>query len=402
MEEIVCDLSKKEGADFDLRFAVLTFGKNCVWQTGESLKKFDGNWPCLMIDEAEDVTQFNTACKKLKEKLSGKHGFFNFAIGKTITPPIIILLTDGYANDGDLDGKDGIDELKKNKYFNESYKLAIVIDDDANQRLCINFTGDKELVFTAYNEKALRESLKSDLLRGLSLQRYRPYWDCTSLENSTFECNVALQEEGGMIGSEKQRTEEVNRKVTPVFFLIDVSESMSGKKIDIVNNSMETIMRDLSNMNSADFDLRFAVLSFETNCVWETGDSLIKCTGVWQPLKTSSGVADFNVAYRELNEKLSGKHGFFNFATGKTITPPIIVLLTDGFANDGDSDGKDGIEELKKNKYFNGSYELAIAIGDDANQQLCINFTGDKELVFANYNKKAFENVVYDAGIAYS
>ena len=200
-------------------------------------------------------------------------------------------------------------------------------------------------------------------------------------------------EEGGMIGSEEQRTEEVNRKVTPVFFLIDVSGSMDGKKIDIVNNSMEAIMRDLSNMDSADFDLRFAVLSFETNCVWETGDSLIKCNGDWQPLETGS-LTYFNTACRELKEKLSGKHGFFNFATGKTITPPVIVLLTDGFANDGDTDGKDGIEELKKNKYFNGSYKLAIAIGDDANQQLCINFTGDKELVFTAYNEKALRGLL--------
>jgi len=149
--------------------------------------------------------------------------------------------------------------------------------------------------------------------------------------------------EGGMIESPEQRTEEINRKVTPVFFLIDVSGSMSGKKIDIVNNSMEAIMRDLSDMDSADFDLRFAVLSFETNCVWVTGDKLQPCDGEWDALETGS-LTYFNTACRELKEKLSGRHGFFNFATGKTITPPVIILLTDGYANDGDADGKDGIE----------------------------------------------------------
>jgi len=199
--------------------------------------------------------------------------------------------------------------------------------------------------------------------------------------------------EGGMIDSPEQKTEEINRKITPVFFLIDVSGSMRGKKIDIVNNSMEQIMRDLAEMDSADFDLRFAVLSFETNCVWETGDELQPCDGEWNPLETGS-LTYFNTACRDLKDKLSGKHGFFRFATGKTITPPVIILLTDGYANDGDVDGKDGIAELKQNKYFKGSYKLAIAIGDEANQNLCVNFTGDDELVFTAYNEKALSGLL--------
>ena len=38
-------------------------------------------------------------------------------------------------------------------------------------------------------------------------------------------------EEGGIIDSEELRTEMVNRMVAPIFFLIDVSSSMSGEKI---------------------------------------------------------------------------------------------------------------------------------------------------------------------------
>lgn len=60
--------------------------------------------------------------------------------------------------------------------------------------------------------------------------------------------------------------EEVNHKVMPVIFLIDVSENMEGKKIDVVNNTMESIVRELSEKDIADFNLRFAVLSLETNC----------------------------------------------------------------------------------------------------------------------------------------
>ena len=204
-------------------------------------------------------------------------------------------------------------------------------------------------------------------------------------------------EEGGMIDSEEQRTEEVNRKVIPVFFLIDVSESMSGKKIDILNNCMEAIMHDLSNMNNADVDIKYGVLTFGKECNWATGNELKVWNGIWDDFQVDDGKEStcFNTACIELNKKLSlDMHGFFYFATEKTITSPAIILVTDGFASDGDPDGKDGIEELKKNKYFSCSHKLAFAIGDDANQQLCINFTGDKELVFTAYNEKALRGLL--------
>lgn len=198
-------------------------------------------------------------------------------------------------------------------------------------------------------------------------------------------------EEGGEIA--KKPCEKVNRKVTPVFFLIDTSGSMSGTKIDTVNNTMEEIMRDLSDLDSADFNLKYAVLSFEANCIWETGDNgLIDCDGEWQRLETGS-LTYFNTACRMLNEKLSG-HGFFKFAAGNTITPPVIILLTDGYANDGNENGLDGIAVLKKNKYFQGSFKVALAIGDDANQQLCSNFTGDKETVWTAYDQRTLKKMM--------
>lgn len=202
-------------------------------------------------------------------------------------------------------------------------------------------------------------------------------------------------EEGGMIDSEEQKIEVVNRKVLPVIFLIDVSVSMSGKKLDIVNNSVESIIHHMEKMNNADIDIKYGVLTFGRECKWITGNELKVCDSNWNVLQADSGeeCACFNTACSELKEKLSGKHGLFNFATGNY--SPVIILLTDGYANDGDADGKDGIEELKKNKYFNSSYRLAITIGDKANQQLCENFTGDKELVFTVYNEKALRGLLY-------
>ena len=202
---------------------------------------------------------------------------------------------------------------------------------------------------------------------------------------------------GGMIDSLDYKTGVISAlKVTPIFFIVDISQSMAGRKIGIVNSTMEEIMNELSSFSSSDSEIRFAVLSFGTNCTWETGEQgLIPCDGFWKDLSVD-GLTYFNTACRELKQKLSGTHGFFKFAAGRTITPPVLILLTDGYANDGNfnANGDDGIEELKKNKYFRGSYRIAIAIGEGANQTLCQNFTGDKELVYTTHNAAALQKIL--------
>lgn len=201
---------------------------------------------------------------------------------------------------------------------------------------------------------------------------------------------------GGMISSNVYKAHEIDgRKITPIFFMIDVSSSMAGTKIGTVNSAMEEIMRDLSDFNSSDAELRFAVLSFGTNCTWETGeDGLIPCDGYWSDL-TVDGLTYFNTACRELKSRLSGTRGFFNFAAGKTITPPVLILLTDGYANDANTiSGIEGTTELQSNKYYLGSYKIAIAIGEGANQELCRNFTGDMEMVFTAYNSAALQAIL--------
>lgn len=194
-------------------------------------------------------------------------------------------------------------------------------------------------------------------------------------------------------------------KVTPIIFMIDVSESMRGENLGIVNSAMEEILNEIKSFNSSDSEIRFAVLSFGTNCTWETGeDGLAPCNGIWKDL-SPDGLTYFNTACRELNRKLSSTNGFFKFATGRTITPPVLFLLTDGYANDGNhiinssnsmngTNGDDGIELLKKNKYFLGSYRIALAVGDNSNKKLCYNFTGDKNLVFRAYDSNVLKNAM--------
>lgn len=207
--------------------------------------------------------------------------------------------------------------------------------------------------------------------------------------------NDDILECGGMIDAMPME-EITGRKITPVIFMVDVSGSMSGSKINTVNQAMKDIMQDLAQFSNSDSEVRYAVMSFADKCKWETGESgLIQCDGIWQDLMTYS-TTSFNQACFFLKERLSGKkdNGLFKFASGKTITPPVIILLTDGYPTDGDENGMTGIQELRNNKYFKGSYKIAIAIGNDANLTLCRNFTEDDELVYTVYNSKVLETIL--------
>ncbi|MBR1592028.1 MAG: VWA domain-containing protein [Ruminococcus sp.] len=204
-----------------------------------------------------------------------------------------------------------------------------------------------------------------------------------------------IMEPGGMIDN-MPVNEIAGRRITPVIFMIDVSGSMSGSKIRTVNSAMQDIVNDLSNFSNSDSEIRYAVMSFTDSCKWETGEQgLIQCDGLWQDLSTYGGTS-FNQACLVLKDRMSGKkeNGLFKFASGKTITPPVVILLTDGYPTDGDANGMTGISELRKNKYFQGSYKVAIAIGDDANLILCRNFTEDEELVYTVYSSKVLEAVL--------
>ena len=57
-----------------------------------------------------------------------------------------------------------------------------------------------------------------------------------------------------------------NNKELIVFFLIDASESMSGKKIGTLNTTMEELLSELRNLEGATTDIKIAVMTFSDGC----------------------------------------------------------------------------------------------------------------------------------------
>jgi uncharacterized protein YegL len=57
---------------------------------------------------------------------------------------------------------------------------------------------------------------------------------------------------------------------------------------------------------------------------------------------------------------------------------PVFFLMTEGDPND---DYRTHLAKLQKNGWFKASTKVALAIGDDANDQVLMEFTGSKEAV---------------------
>ncbi len=171
-------------------------------------------------------------------------------------------------------------------------------------------------------------------------------------------------------------TAEVARRTMVLFFVIDTSGSMSGYKIGAVNAAIEEVIPEIKNISesNADAAIKIAALSFSTGASWITSEPVAAEKFKWDDID-AEGVTDLGRACLALNEKLSTK-AFMNEARGSYA--PVILLMSDGEPTD---DYMHGLDQLKKNNWFKSAIKVAIAIGEDANQEVLADFTGTSESV---------------------
>ena len=71
--------------------------------------------------------------------------------------------------------------------------------------------------------------------------------------------------------------------------------------------------------------------------------------------------------------------------------PPVIVLLSDGQPTD---DYKRSLEKLKKLPWFRKAVKIAISIGQDADDDVLVEFCGNNELVLQANNAAALAKMI--------
>ena len=78
-------------------------------------------------------------------------------------------------------------------------------------------------------------------------------------------------------------------------------------------------------------------------------------------------------------------------STGSGYYAPAIILLSDGGPTD---DFQGGLKVLKENSWFKNAIKVAIAIGDDADEDVLKDFTGSSEAVIKVHNIDALKTMI--------
>lgn len=156
MEEVMLELRSMSAgnSDAEIKIAVMEFSSGCSWLTPGlvSVENY-GDWQTL---KAGGVTDMGAACLELDKRLSRKDG------GYMVTPsgsfaPVIYIMSDGIPVD---DFDKGLEQLKQNKWFRASMKIALAIGSDADEKLLESFTGNCETVVTVHNKEELTKMIK--------------------------------------------------------------------------------------------------------------------------------------------------------------------------------------------------------------------------------------------------
>lgn len=171
-------------------------------------------------------------------------------------------------------------------------------------------------------------------------------------------------------------TEEIARRILPIIYVIDSSGSMAGEKIASVNEAMNDTMdllKDISAKNP-DAEIKVGVLRFASGAEWIKPLTNLE-DYYWNDLK-AGGVTDLGSALNELNSKLS-RSEFLNSDVGFCI--PVLIFMSDGGPTDDYQKALKNINET--NKWFKHATKIAIAVGEDADNDVLSKVVGNVEAV---------------------
>ena len=171
----------------------------------------------------------------------------------------------------------------------------------------------------------------------------------------------------------------VSRKSLVIFFLIDTSGSMKGKKMGELNTVMEELIPEIRRVGETDTEVKVAVLTFSTEVRWMYSTPIPIEDFEWARLR-ASGVTSMGAAFKELNQRMS-RNGFLN--SPSLSFAPVIFLMTDGYPSD---DYKEGLKELQSNSWYKFGLKAALGIGQEANDNILAEFTGSKDTVVHAYS----------------
>jgi uncharacterized protein YegL len=161
---------------------------------------------------------------------------------------------------------------------------------------------------------------------------------------------------------------------------------MYGEKISTVNHAIQSTipsMRDAAD-NNPNAQLFVRTLQFSSGASWITANPVKIDDFAWDDLD-AGGVTDMGKAFDLLAAQLTIP------PMSDRALPPVLVLLSDGQPTD---DYKEPLGELLRLPWGKKSVRIAIAIGQDVDEDMLAEFTGNKELVLQANNPEALVRMI--------
>lgn len=170
------------------------------------------------------------------------------------------------------------------------------------------------------------------------------------------------------------------------FWVVDCSGSMYGEKIGIVNNTIQECIPEMRNSadNNPNAQLLIRALQFSSGASWITTSPVPVENYSWEDME-ANGLTELGKAFDLLAAQLSIP------PMPARALPPVIVLLSDGQPTD---DYKKSLDKLKGMPWFRKAVKIAISIGQDAEDDVLIEFAGNKELVLQANNATALAKMI--------
>lgn len=178
------------------------------------------------------------------------------------------------------------------------------------------------------------------------------------------------------------------------FWVVDCSGSMWGEKIGVVNNAIQSVLPEMVDeaADNPNAQLMIRTLKFSTGASWVTENPVKVEEYAWEDLE-AAGVTDLGKAFELLSGQLSVEQ------MGDRALPPVIVLLSDGQPTD---DYKKSLDKFQKLPWTKKAVKIAISIGQDADDDVLLEFTGNRELVLQANNAKMLAKMIKWASTAVS
>lgn len=162
---------------------------------------------------------------------------------------------------------------------------------------------------------------------------------------------------------------ELAKRPLQFIWLVDCSGSMQGKKIESVNFAIRECIKPMQDVadENPNAQVFVRVVKFSDGAQWHVSQPTDVQDFQWTDL-SADGVTDMGRALCEAAKALDVKN------MPDRGLPPVLVLLSDGQPTD---DFNSGLKALMDQPWGKKAVRIAIAVGDDADQDVLQKFIGN-------------------------